>query len=331
MQTNFAKHFVILCLFSVTQHSYAQSESGQVQTPSTQTEQQSAQAPTDPSQTTKPLILRGSAEIHSEALPPVDPRLQAGSIFNEQSLPKPQLNNDWYMIPAWYAGSKHMETQTILQDYDFRTGETLSAKRTILNRQDLAIGFQMDANGQIWEFKRAPYTATTDGGGTFTKTFVRSREPLQVNQGTVVVRLVETSVLVDKQTNRIMRTLQEEQVNTYTPAGQGALNIQSSIKGFGADGQAQMQQTSVRSATQVAPFQPINIYNGMDMRLLFRDFMIAHGFANLLPPGLAPINNGFVNSYPPQGMQVQPFASGQQPIVIEDPSAPPVAPSRSPR
>ena len=291
---------------------------------------QPAQPQAEPSQTAKPLVLQGSAEVHAEALPPVDPRLQTGAIFNEQSLPKLQPNNDWYWIPSWYAGEKHLETQTIVEDYDFRTGETLSASRTILNRQDLAIGFQMDNEGNIWEYKRAPYTATTDGGGNFTKTFVRIRDPIEVNQNRVVVRLVETSVLVDKQTNRIKRSLQEEQLNTYTPAGQGAMYMQTSIKGFGEDGRPQMQQKSVRNATQVAPFHAINNYNGMDMRLLFRDFMIAHGNTHLLPRDLAPpMNNAFTNSYPQPAMPSPQPGAGPQPVVIDDPSAPPVAPSRS--
>lgn len=260
----------------------------------------------------KPLVLRGSAEMHAEALPPVDPSLQAGAFFNEQSIPKLQPNNDWYWIPSWYAGVKHIETQTILQDYDFRTGETINAQRTVLNRQDLPIGFQMDRNGQIWEFKRAPYEATTDSGGAFTKTFVRSREPMQVNQGVVVVKLVETSVMVNKQTNRIVRTLQEEQINTYTPLGGGAMNMKTSIKAFDANGRAQMLETSVRNATQVAPFQPINNYQGMDTRSMFRDFMIAKGMANLLPSDLAPPppNNAYGNPYP-QPMQGQPFPPAQ--------------------
>ena len=268
----------------------------------------SAQAQTE---SPKPLILHGSAEMHAEALPPVDPSLQAGAFFNEQSVPKLQPNNDWYWIPSWYAGVKHIETQTILQDYDFRTGETLNAQRTVLNRQDLPIGFQMDRNGQIWEFKRAPYEATTDGGGNFTKTFVRSRDPMQVDQNVVVVKLVETSVLVDKRTNRIVRTLQEEQINTYTPSGGGSMTMRTSIKAFGADGRAQMQETSVRNATQTAPFQPINNYQGMDMRSMFRDFMLAKGMANLLPPDLAPQpSSGYGNAYTQQSIQ-QPIQGGQ--------------------
>ena len=291
---------------------------------------QPAQPQAEQPQATKPLVLQGSAEIHADALPPVDSRLQTGAIFDEQSLPKLQLNNDWYWIPSWYAGEKHLETQTIMEDYDFRTGETVNASRTILNRQDLAIGFQMDNEGNIWEYRRAPYTATTDGGGNFTKTFVRIRDPIEVNQNRVVVRLVETSVLVDKQTNRIKRSLQEEQLNTYTPAGQGAMYMQTSIKGFGEDGRPQMQQKSVRNATQVAPFRPINTYNGMDMRWMFRDFMLAHGNAHLLPRDLAPaMNNAYTNSYPQPAMQGPPSGAGQQPVVIDDPSAPPVAPSRS--
>ncbi len=236
----------------------------------------------------KPLVLQGSAIVHAEAMAPVAPQLQAGVEFDEQAMPKLQPNNDWYPIPAWYAGYKHIETQTILQDYNFATGQRISPNRTVVNRQDLPIGFQIDRNGTIWEFKRAPYSSTTDGGNTLTTTIIRSRDPIQVTQSYVVIRMVETSVVVNKRNRRILRSMQEEQINTFTPAGQGTMNLQTSIKSFGADGRPQVQETSVRVVSQIAPFQPINSYQGMDTRSMFRDFMIAKGWGNLLPDDLAP-------------------------------------------
>lgn len=275
---------------------------------------------------------------------PVEPQLQAGVVFNEQALPKLQPNNDWYWIPSWYAGMKHLETQTIVQDYNFATGQSINPNRTVLNRQDLPIGFQADKNGQIWEFKRAPYSTTIEGGNTFTTTIVRSRDPVQVNQNSVVVKMIETSVVVDKRTRRILRTLQQEQINSFTPAGQGAMNLQTSIKSFGPNGAPQIQETSVRSVTQIAPFQPINVYQGMDLRSMFRDFMLAKGYGNLLPVDLAQTEQqndqfnpqtapGALQSNVPQQDTYAPsqFTAPSPPLnntVLTDPSAPPVAPSR---
>lgn len=235
-----------------------------------------------------PLVLHGSAVVHAEALAPVEPQLQAGVVFNEQSLPKLQANNDWYWIPRWFAGQKHLETQTIVQDYSFQTGQSINPNRTVMNRQDLSIGFQPDKNGEVWEFKRAPYTTTTEGPQTFTTMLVRNRDPLQVGQNGVVLRLVETSIIVDKKSRRILKTMQEEQINTYVPGPQGTINLQTSIKSFGADGAPQIQETSIRVVTQTAPFQPIDTYEGKDMRAMFRDFMLAKGYGSLLPVDLLP-------------------------------------------
>lgn len=146
----------------------------------------------------------------------------------------------------------------------------------------------MDRSGRIWEFKRAPYTSTIDNGNKFTTTIVRSRDPIQVTENNVVIRMLETSVIVDKRSRRILRTMQEEQINYFTPVGQGGMNLQSSVKSFGANGAPMIQETSVRQVTQIAPFQPINTYQGMDTRSMFRDFMIARGYGNLLPDDLAP-------------------------------------------
>ena len=235
-----------------------------------------------------PLILHGGVIEHAETMAPVAPQLQAGAVFTEQSIPVLQANNDWYWIPLWFAGQKHMDSATILQDYDFRTGQTITPNRTIVTRQDLSIGFQTDRNGQVWEFKRAPYTSVVEGANTFTTVMVRNRDPLHVDQNTVVLRLVETSVVVDKRSRRIQKTIQEEQINTYVPTGGGTMKLQTSIKSFGADGSPQVQETSVRMISQNAPYQPVDVYQGMNLKTMFRDFMLAKGYSRFLPDDLLP-------------------------------------------
>lgn len=235
----------------------------------------------------QPVFLQGFAE-HAEKLAPVEPQLQAGAVFTQQSLPPVQSNNQWYWIPSWYAGQKHVDTETILQDYSFRTGQMQNSNRVVTNRQDLAIGFQADKNGEVWEFNRAPYTTSVEGDKYFTTMYVRKRDPLKVTRDQVVVRLVQTSVNVDKRSRRILKTMQEEQINSYVPAGRGVMNMQSSIKSFNADGSPQIQETSTRVVYDSAPFRPIDVYDGKDMRLLFRDFMLSHRFGNLLPDYLQP-------------------------------------------
>src|SRR5262249_39992914 len=142
---------------------------------------------------------------------------------------------------------------------------------------------QPDRNGQVWEFKRAPYKTTIEGQNALNVMMVSNREPLYVNQDKVVIRLLQTSLTVDKASQRIMNTSQVEQINTYVPAGPGVMNLQSSIKTFGADGSPQVQETNSGLVYTRAAFQPVNYYEGRDMRALFRDYMLSHGYSNLLP------------------------------------------------
>jgi hypothetical protein len=244
-----------------------------------------------PASKAPPLILRGGVE-HSERLDPVEPQLQAGAVFNAQAIPMREPNNEWYWIPSWYSGQKHADYETILSDYDFRSGTRVDSGKVITNRQDLSIGFQPDKNGQVWEFKRAPYTTTVEWDKYFQTMFVRVRDPIRVAPDSVIIRLVQTSVMVDKTTQRILNTQQQEQFNTYIPAGPGIVQIQTSIKSFASDGSPLVQETSARMVVDRAPFRPIDNYQGRDMRTLFRDFMISHGHAYLLPPELAPSQPG---------------------------------------
>jgi hypothetical protein len=238
-------------------------------------------------QQSPPLTLHGGLE-HSERLAPVEPHLQAGSIFNEQALQSLQPNNEWYWIPSWYAGRKHGESETILRDHNFQTGQTVMQNRQVMNRQDLDIGFQPDRNGQVWEFKRAPYTTTVESNTYFTTMMVRSRDPVTVNQNVVVIRMVQTSVNVDKRSRRILKTMQQEQINTYYPSAQGVMTMQTSIRSFGADGLPLVEESGTRLVYDRAPFTPIDSYDGRDMRLLFRDYMLSHGMSNYLPAYLLP-------------------------------------------
>jgi hypothetical protein len=225
---------------------------------------------------------------HSERLDPVAPELRAGAVFNEQLLPPAEPGNDWYWIPYWYAGLKHVDTETDWQDYNFQTGVTINPDRVLLNRQDLAIGFQADRNGQVWEFKRAPYRATIEGQNTVSIMMVRNRDPLLVSQERVVIRLLQTAIIVDKASNRILSSGQTEQINTYFPSGPGVMTLQSSIKTFGADGSPQLQELNSGIVADRAPFQPIDYYEGHDMRALFSNYMLSHGYGNLLPDYLRP-------------------------------------------
>lgn len=238
----------------------------------------------------RPVFLQGGVE-HAERLDPVAPSLRAGAIFNQQALPAAMPNNDWYWIPFWFAGHKHVDYATILRDYDFQTGASVSPNKTVMSRQDLSIGFQADRNGQVWEFKRAPYSTTIERDSFFTTMMVSKREPIKITQDLVILRLVETSVNVDKSSQRILKTEQEEQINTYVPAGNGLIRMQASIKTFGPDGSPQIQELSSRIIENRAPFQPVDYYQGLDMRMLFRNYLLSHGFANLLPQDLsAPAN-----------------------------------------
>ncbi|MBX9689848.1 MAG: hypothetical protein K2X27_24270 [Candidatus Obscuribacterales bacterium] len=228
-------------------------------------------------------FLQGGVVEHAQRLEPVAPQLQAGAVFNAAALAPMQPNNDWYWIPSWYAGQKHVESEIILTETDLQSGRSIQLNRQVPIRQDLSIGFQADRNGQIWEFKRAPYTTRTDSGSYFTTLLVRNRDPLSVNQNQVILRMLETSILVDARTQRIIKSMQEEQINTYTPIAPGIMNMQTSIRSFAADGSPLQEESSVRTVTQSAAFSPVNFYEGKDMRALFAAFMQSHGYAQLLP------------------------------------------------
>ena len=86
-------------------------------------------------QSPKAQFLKGEIE-HQEKLPAIDPRLRIGKKFHPAKLTALTPNNEWFVVPSWFAGEWHQDEQTIVLLKNYRTGVIDSGRREIKNIGD---------------------------------------------------------------------------------------------------------------------------------------------------------------------------------------------------
>lgn len=227
--------------------------------------------------------LQGGIE-HRKKLPKVDERLQVGALFRADMLPDMQPVNDWFRIPSWFAGTWSIETKKVTSVEDFKSGLKEQPNQTIRNKWQGTRGFQRDRKGDIWEYKNVPSVERVDTEDAVDYKLIKGYEPLEVNSGSVLRRKTVTSISVSKLTGRITKISQLETVQKSTPLGPRMIQTESSSKAFGPDGLPVFQQEDVSQSTRTAEFAPRDYIGTKDMRLLFREYLMAHSLPDLVPP-----------------------------------------------
>jgi hypothetical protein len=232
-------------------------------------------------------LLQGNVE-HSEVLPSLDERLKPGADYDENVLLQlgTAANDDWYWIPSWYAGKRHTEEALIVYRHDYNTGISTNPMQRQLERQDSISGYQRDRNGGIWDFNNTPYIQHVDSGLMYAVLYIKKMTPIEVSDHRIVLKYEEISVSYSKRNNKILESVQQEQINTITPLQPGAIRADISVKSFGWDGQPQRSEQSVIFANIVEPFHAMDALNDKDLRLLFRDYLVSHRKEELIPDDL---------------------------------------------
>lgn len=229
--------------------------------------------------------LQGGVE-HSESLPPVDPSLQSGADFDDREFQNVVPNNLWVPIPSWFAGVWQTRSETQLETLDLVSGVKNTKPRSMTRADRWIFGMQMDNSGQIWHFINVPSSRKVVVADLIEYRQELSKEFLYSGEDKVISRYRFTAVQVDAASNKIKRVHQQESVMQFMPPYDDAMEVDSSLKGFNTSGRPQLQAHHITVFFRAQAFAPIGLYNGLDMRKSFRDYLISHKMADRLPPDL---------------------------------------------
>jgi hypothetical protein len=226
--------------------------------------------------------LKGSIK-HADKLSPLSNLLKAGVTFSEQNMPKLTGSTGWYWIPTWFAGTYSTQKNTTYFYKDLQTGysEAIDETHTAISKE--TIGFQKDGKGNLWEYQYGPYRQRVIGDTDFTIQQVQEHEPLEVTGNKVVVRYKGIDVRVDKVTNKIKRTTQNESIQVYTKNSDNTIKCRSSMKVFDTDGNPLSLQKLYSIKTRIKPFSEVTTYKDKDMRKDFVNYLVGKKRYDLLP------------------------------------------------
>lgn len=230
----------------------------------------------------KSRMLEGSLE-HSESLPAEDSRFAAGTTFDASTLPEFQAGNNWFWLPQWFAGNYKTETLTRIYRYDFRTGKTDLARNTAVFRRTEKWGWQQDRLGGVWQYDNTPYKKEVDRGGSREIQLCKERVPVKITNDSATLRFRITAIIINRQTDKIEWTIQSEFLQTYTPVGTDRVKVEVSAKSFDVYGKPMTLDKSVQYLDRITGFEPEESYDGKDLRVLFREFLLSSNRANLIP------------------------------------------------
>ncbi len=220
------------------------------------------------------LILHGQVN-HSEQLPSLGDGLQAGANFNPNALAKAKYESSWFKIPIWFAGTFQSNESTVEYIKDYATGRSSRPNKTVASVGQEVHGFQQDSHGNIWHFYIKSGSSRSEQTGHITFNNIDSYEPVYVSDDKVVLRVLATSLIVDKRTGIIVDSYRREDIKTYQPNTLASVKVSYTSKSFDSHGQPRDLQDGVSIQRLIARFHPIDSEGDQDYKSMFKDYLSA--------------------------------------------------------
>lgn len=229
-----------------------------------------------------PTMLKGHVE-HQESMPPLEASLRAGNSLDAKQLKLITPNNIWCQIPPWMAGKWKTTTNTTYFTHNFQTQAKTFDINTFNCRSLDSLGWQKDRKGEIWEYSRNSFTSFASLDDTIVIQLTRCCEFIDMQPLKTTVYFRSIHVYVSKYSKRIARSDQRESIQTYIPFGNNLMKIDCSIKVFDDYGHPVKLIKTLSIDQRISPFKPKDVYEGKNMRELFREYLINHNLADLVP------------------------------------------------
>ncbi len=232
--------------------------------------------------TQQKFVLQGQVN-HSEHLPSLGDNLQAGVSFDPNALPQAKYESNWFKIPSWFAGTFETNESTVEYIKDYATGRSSRPNQTVASRGQELHGFQQDSHGDIWHFYVKSGSSKSEQAGHITFNNIDWYGPELVSKDRVVVKVLATSLIVDKRTGVIVDSYRREDIKTYEPDGQGKVKVNYTSKSFDSHGQPRDLQNGVSIQLQINKFRPIDREDKQDYYSMFKDFLRSEHLNDLIP------------------------------------------------
>ncbi|MCA9817060.1 MAG: hypothetical protein KC652_18245, partial [Cyanobacteria bacterium HKST-UBA01] len=100
------------------------------------------------------------------------------------------------------------------------------------------------------------------------------------DQDAIKIRTTWTAWTVSKRSKRIIKVEQGDQIDIFKQKADNKLRADSYVQYYNQEGKRVASQKAYWDENRVEVFRPINYAEGIDVRRLFIDYMIANGMAD---------------------------------------------------
>lgn len=194
-------------------------------------------------------VLQGQV---SETVGPVPAQFLPGQPYSTPNL-SPKIIG-FAPVPDWFAGTFH--------------GTELDGKPC---NATITTADQVDGMGQKYAALIAPYESVIDYG--YAKVITLHLVPLQTEIVNGSYRSKATGINIEVRKGKIKRTWQSVDCETYYPAN-GMIQSERTSITYNEKGDP-VERHNILGRGYVTPFQPVNEYNGIDIRQAFCDFIFS--------------------------------------------------------
>ncbi|HEY9759638.1 MAG TPA: hypothetical protein V6C97_31050 [Oculatellaceae cyanobacterium] len=219
-------------------------------------------------------LLEGGLQ-HSEQLPPLSDQFKVGGTFNSDMLGRRTDTDEWVMIPPTVAGTWSRNGSVLLSVHDITTDKWKYPNTLAVSHGTYIRGFQLDANGNIWDCPRARqqrFEMSSDGRTKVYIILTGKRQMLATGPKTLHDYGEATIVDVDATTGIIKRVERSEQVVERTAIQDGLVVAECQKSSYTPQGKLLTTATDRSEERRVAPFSPIDSLDGMDLKASFQRF-----------------------------------------------------------
>jgi hypothetical protein len=197
--------------------------------------------------------------VHSERLAPVPAATQPGKTFNLAAAFGPTTSKappTKFAVPNWLAGTWERTQSTETSRVNLATNTHARPSGTSVTKVTDKFGTFTDAQGRIWQiFDPRKATGQIDRGNVMDYHRVSTYDLITRGDKVAIVEVTALHLVVNKKTQKIISTFQDEELNTYTQLADGQLRTDSSVKMFDSHGKPIYLTHSTSLESRIAPFK----------------------------------------------------------------------------
>jgi hypothetical protein len=224
-------------------------------------------------------LLQGGVE-HKEFLPQMSADAQPGNPYLTGQAQSTSIV--WYPLPKWLMGMYESDyiTNQVVRVYSASAPQHGTSGQF---KHTEGFGVQLDKTGRAWHADFLPHESIWQGALKEIQTTIE-KECTFSNDERIVLHIHNHCIYVNPETNQIDHVDQVDGFKTITlKDDQGNLAVYDDIQEYDRQGRPLDRYVATFVMHRIKTFEPLNSFNGTDLRPIFANYLASIGHSELIP------------------------------------------------